>query len=99
MQFLIVEDHVDRLLQQRHIATGLPAAATPPAGGVTGGVEVEDVEDQEDGGEGDHRSKVSELHDNKGGKEDGVDGVWSAGHSPLGVHYVTVNHPHYLICV
>ena len=48
----MVEDHVDRLLQQRHIVTGLPAAAPPPAGGVTGGVEAEDVEDQEDGGEG-----------------------------------------------
>ena len=67
MQFLVVEDHVDRLLQQRHIVTGLPAAAPPPAGGVTGGVEAEDVEDQEDGGEGDHCSKVSELHDNRGG--------------------------------
>ena len=92
MQFLIVEDHVDRLLQQRHIATGLPAAATPPAGGVTGGVEAEDVEDQEDGGEGDHCSKVSELHHSK--EEDGV-----CGHSPLGVHDVTVNHQHYLTCV
>ena len=67
LQFLIVEDRVDRLLQQRHIVTGLPAAAPPPAGGVPGGVEAEDVEDQEDGGEGDHCSEVSELHHSRGG--------------------------------